>query len=754
MPARKPSEDPAIRLAAQAPAALRALVDHAPPCLAGEPPAQIHAGLVAVVLRLVVLLHAESRGLLPPVVAPLHDRLRAEPGRHEAWPRLLACFRRTHARHRGRLFDPDAHALLGRLALPGAAVLAALDALRRLDDVVVDYSTVDLEHLGGVHEALLAVRLERAADRYTLQPAATRRATGTHYTPRGLTEPVVEAALRPLRASARAPTTIKICDLAMGSGAFLLAACRRLADELARAAAIPVAEARRRIAEECLHGVDLDPLAVELAGVSLWLLVGASDRPFDFLAARLRVGDSLVDSDAFSWRRAFPGVFAGDDPGFDCVVANPPFKGSVALGRTSPDEYTSALRRLYPGAGGKTDLVAFFLRRAFDLLRGGGTLGMIATNTVRQGDTRESGLLQVVRRGGTIYAATRDLKWPGAAAVTVSLLHIIKGRSHPGTCRLDGRDVPRISAFLLPFGPDASPAPLRHACAALLGAKPGARGFVVGGRSGISDAELDAILAVEPAARAHVRPYLTGEDLLVGPDPRPLRRVVDYHDVELADARRATPRLLARLQRELRPAADDRRWHQFARPARALRAHLAGRGRAGVLCTPETSKWHIVVRQSGELVPSNAVVVFTSDAPALFAVLQSTIHELWCREFSSTLEDRLRYVASDCFDSFAFPDDTLTHPALAAAGAAYHDARATLLKELGVGLTALYNRMHDPAERRPEVTHMRRLHADVDRAVLLAYGWGDVADVHAARDEVLARLLDRNHRRRAGGDPA
>jgi hypothetical protein len=288
--------------------------------------------------------------------------------------------------------------------------------------------------------------------------------------------------------------------------------------------------------------------------------------------------------------------------------------------------------------------------------------------------------------------------------------------------------VPRISAFLLPFGPDASPAPLRHACAALLGAKPGARGFVVGGRSGISDAELDAILAVEPAARAHVRPYLTGEDLLVGPDPRPLRRVVDYHDVELADARRATPRLLARLQRELR--------------------------RAGVLCTPETSKWHIVVRQSGELVPSNAVVVFTSDAPALFAVLQSTIHELWCREFSSTLEDRLRYVASDCFDSFAFPDDTLTHPALAAAGAAYHDARATLLKELGVGLTALYNRMHDPAERRPEVTHMRRLHADVDRAVLLAYGWGDVADVHAARDEVLARLLDRNHRRRAGGDPA
>ena len=80
----------------------------------------------------------------------------------------------------------------------------------------------------------------------------------------------------------------------------------------------------------------------------------------------------------------------------------------------------------YPESHGNSDLVAYFFRRAFTLLRQGGTLGLVATNTIAQGDTRSTGLRYMCLHGGTIYNATRRHKWEGAAAVVVSLIHVIK----------------------------------------------------------------------------------------------------------------------------------------------------------------------------------------------------------------------------------------------------------------------------------------------------------------------------------------
>ena len=156
-----------------------------------------------------------------------------------------------------------------------------------------------------------------------------RRATGTHYTPRKLAEEIAEHTLAPLCFSpgpadgaepddwqvrpAAELLNLKVLDPAMGSGAFLVSACRYLAERLVEAwerdgypdtvlAVLGPAfdrddaalEARRRVAARCLCGVDRDEVAVELGKLSLWLVTLAKDQPFSFLDHALRCGDSLV----------------------------------------------------------------------------------------------------------------------------------------------------------------------------------------------------------------------------------------------------------------------------------------------------------------------------------------------------------------------------------------------------------------------------------------------------------------------------
>ena len=145
------------------------------------------------------------------------------------------------------------------------------------------------------------------------------------------------------------------------------------------------------------------------------------------------------------------------------------------------------------------------------------------------------------------------------------------------------------------------------------------------------------------------------------------------------------------------------------------------------------------------------------------------------RFFGSSLEDRLRYTSSDCFETFPFPEHWEAHPALEAAGREYHDCRAALMVANGEGLTRTCNRFHDPDDTDPRIAQLRDLHAAMDRAVLDAYGWHDVPtgcdflldhEIDEAawggkkkpyryrwpdptRDEVLARLLALNADRAA-----
>ena len=166
---------------------------------------------------------------------------------------------------------------------------------------------------------------------------------------------------------------------------------------------------------------------------------------------------------------------------------------------------------------------------------------------------------------------------------------------------------------------------------------------------------------------------------------------------------------------------------------------------------------------------SEVIVVARQDL-STFGVLSSRLHALWVEFFASTLGETLNYSTAICFESCPFPNSLCAE--LEVISQAYHDHRAAQMVARNEGMTKTYNRFHDPDERGEDIVRLRKLHAEMDRAVLRAYGWDDLAeraepvfldetneDDHtyqgrlfwpsAFRDEVLARLLALNAERHA-----
>jgi len=129
----------------------------------------------------------------------------------------------------------------------------------------------------------------------------------------------------------------------------------------------------------------------------------------------------------FHWDIEFPEVFTGENGGFDAIVGNPPFMGGTKISVADGECYRDWLLACHEESHGNADLVAHFFRRAFNLIHKNGCFGLIATNTIAQGDTRSTSLRFICTHGGTIYAARKRQKWPGQAAVVVSVVHIARG---------------------------------------------------------------------------------------------------------------------------------------------------------------------------------------------------------------------------------------------------------------------------------------------------------------------------------------
>lgn len=703
------------------------------------------------------------------------------------------------------------------------------------------------------------------------QPSAERRRSGSHYTPRSLTHPIVEAALAPvLKQLGENPTpaqilALNVCDPAMGSGAFLVEACRQLGDALVTAwhrhalrPDIPPDEdelnhARRTVAQRCLYGVDRNPMAVDLAKLSLWLATLARDHEFTFLDHALRYGDSLVGFSArqiaafhwapaaqaplvqeriasdllraaegrreileaqdgtpysllaqklgrvedrlttdrnlgdvlitaffdrdkakaretlrqtllqtvdraygkkpnaeagmeltnvghemrrrsqplipFHWELEFPEVFALDETlhptrGFDVMVGNPPFMGGSKYSSVAGTGYMAWLDFAFPKSHGKADLVAYFFRQAFAKLRLGGTLGLIGTKTIRQGDTRDTALYWIRSNGGTIYRAVTRLAWPGEAAVVVATVHALKGKMD-GPFSINGRMVSQITSFLFHAGPDERPPRLpENSSLVHSGVNINGKGFIV-------DAAFKARVSRECSGfQDRVRRYLGSEEMNQDPLLEPRRFVLYLEDVDEEEL--LTCELiyqhLSETVRIQRAGSSERRlrerWWQYSRPAKELAD--ASKGLRRILVSGRASTYLCFAFQSTQTVFSDAVTCFIFEEHDAFTILQSRVHEIWAKFFGSSLKDDPRYIPEDCFETFPLPE---RRQDLLLVGRQYYDSRSAMMARTNQGLTDTYNRFHSPDDRTDDIVELRRLHSAMDDAVLNAYGWVDLQPV-------------------------
>lgn len=285
---------------------------------------------LTLVYRILFLLFAEGRGLVPMWHPVYRDRYTIDSivstllaGRRYrgVWNAINAISRLAHAgcsagelkvtAFNGRLFAPSATGTLDRTAIADSVMSDAVLSISTTPSSRTNgrrriiYRDLDVEELGAVYEQVLDYEPE--ADQLT-RTRELRKSSGAFYTPRTLTSYLVRETLRPLLTgrSAEEILRLRVLDPAMGSGAFLVAACTQLA-EAAEEALIQdgrwqrsdVAPAdrialRREVAQRCLFGVDLNPTAVQVARLSLWLTTLAADRPLTFLDHRLVAGNSLV----------------------------------------------------------------------------------------------------------------------------------------------------------------------------------------------------------------------------------------------------------------------------------------------------------------------------------------------------------------------------------------------------------------------------------------------------------------------------
>lgn len=841
--------------------------------------------LLRLIYRLLFLMVIEERGLVfPPWTAAVRrdiydryysvQRLRrlsekrylADRRHHDLWLALLATFRLFEAGGpgpeiglaplAGDLFSPDAIGLLAPATLGNDVLLACLRSLglyRHPDTwqvIRVNYAALNVEELGSVYEGLLKFNavfsLEAGAPTFDLQPGTDD--TQSHYTDDDLVQPLIKHSLDYLiaeklreRDPEQALLSLRVADISCGSGHILLAAARRIATQLAivrtgeeQPSPSAFRAAIRDVIRECIYGVDLNPLAVELCKVALWLEAHNPGEPLNFLDHHIKCGNAIVGfarreevergipdeafvtmpgddketaalvrkrnkaerkdhasgqiplapaiqkqlddilrgwrelsvlpertpediaakkrlyqdftksedawllnqiaaipiaqfylpktpanlpkliTDAefrrfwngerspqgqataeawalgeqkhfFHWFLEFPEIIQRG--GFDCVLGNPPYLGNRTLSGSYGDAFLNWVKYAFAPAG-SVDLVTYFFRRIFELLRPAGRMALISTKTIAQGAAREGGLEIILRRGGLITFAIHPMRWPGTAAVDVALIAICNGPCS-GPRWLNGKPVDAINGFLESEQHASSPLSIfENADRSFIGS------YVLGAGFILSAEEAMNLHSANQRNRDVVLPYLIGDDLNSRPDQSPSRWVINFFDWDEDRCSQTYPEVFAILRERVMPERTRRdeagefvlrkplpqKWWIYADKRPKLYRTVSTMDR--VLAINRHTKNLAFTFQKTGVVFSDATVVVATQEWADFVVLSSAFHEAWAWKHGSTMgAGTLRYTPSSIFETFPFPStDSTARPTLDKLGERYHEHRRALMR--------------------------------------------------------------------------
>ena len=612
-----------------------------------------------------------------------------------------------------------------------------------------------------------------------------RHALGAHYTSEAdIQKVVLPTIIRPWRERIEAANTLKdllalrqelvnfkVLDPACGSGNFLYVAYRemkRLEAQLLTKIHQKFTRAANTIGTMSLvktsqfYGIDIKPFAVELAKVTLMLakklaldeenqslnvvqmnLALDMDQalPLDNLDHNIRCDDALF----CDWIKA------------DAIIGNPPYLGSRYIAKEHGYDYANKIYKQYSDVPKMADYCVYWFRLAHDTLPPNGRAGFVATNTIRQNETRKASLDYLLSNGGTITEAVSTQVWSGEAAVHVSIVNWIKGDA-PGEKKLYTQlgDAPNSPYQLenvdyitsvLSSNLDVSKAKKITINTlnkiVFVGQYPFNEGFL------LTPAEAKQILSKYPEYRDIIFPYMIGRDILE--NYAPTRWIIDFAQRDILEAMKykvafervqklVMPDVLAKAEKEKQATGkDSTRWTRMAQKWWQFRDYQPGTMKAianipRYIACSRVTKRPIFEFISNQIHPDNALVIFALPDDYSFGIIQSDIHWAWFTARCSTLKGDFRYTSNTVFDSFPFPQSPTLAQAKKVADSAIklRQLRRKVMTENQWSLREMYRTLDLPGDN-----PLRKAHAELDKAVREAYGM-------KAKDDPLKFLLELN----------
>lgn len=531
----------------------------------------------------------------------------------------------------------------------------------------------------------------------------------------------------------------------------------------------------------------------------------------EYLSGKQMIGLGIAKATAYSvekkffhWFLEFPEIFM--EGGFDCILSNPPFLGGKKISTTFGDSIICWIKFIYPEKG-SSDLVGYFFRRIFQIIKKNGFQALIATNTIAQGDTRLVALDNILNNNGTINFAIKSMKWPGLAAVEVALVSIYKGKWN-GKFILENKTVQHITAYLDDTETIGNPYQL------IQNANKSFQGSIVLGKGFILEPyEAARLIEQKPKNKDVLFPYLNGEDLNTNPDQLPSRWIINFFDWTEEKCRGEYPDCFKVLDEKVKQQRDEiiakgKQIHEYdfwkfwdRRPNLYRTIKQLER----VLVIAQVSRTVAFDFTNNDKVLDAKLIIFAFERYKYLSFLQSSIHNNWAWKYCTTMKADLSYTPTAIFQTFPFPQSpsVINESTVEEIGEKYYNHRRQLMLKIQLGLTKTYNQFHNKQlsiindiltdneiakkygketlnlwrhlsrtantcsfnEAVVGILELRRLHKEMDEVVLKAYGWTDINLAHdfyevdylpendrirytispAARREILKRLLQLNH---------
>lgn len=576
-------------------------------------------------------------------------------------------------------------------------------------------------------------------------------------------------------------TQFKVLDPACGSGNFLFVAFREM-KLLERKLFTLIFEHSKPNDKNKLHkfladypfvntrqffGMDLNPTAVEIAKVTLMVAKELSileqdhqydnkfsPLPLDNLDENIICTDALLNADGTP--RKWPDV--------DAIIGNPPFQSKNKMLSEFGGEYMNKLWAAYPEMNKYADFCAYWFYKAHLNLKKNKFAGLVATNTIRQNNSRESSLDFIVKNGGEIINAVSSQNWSGDAAVHVSLISWTKGKFEGEKIlyttennKIEAHSVNKINSSLS-LNIDVTPAKIldcnKNPKKLFQGQTHGHEGFL------LPIQEAKKMIKHDEKNKKVLKPYLIGEELVGGEGALPKRFVIDFTFLDLNGAS-AFKVPFEIVKEKVLPWRKEKGEEQEGKN----KSLLAKNPKASINkdYINQLNNWWLLRRQKEELLsnlqqlrrfvacarvtqrpifeffdtnirPNDKVMAFCFDDYYSFGVIVSQVHWKWFLEKCTTLGETPNYNSAAIWDTFPWPQSPTQKQVEKVSEAAMklHQQRTQVLREHNMSLRDLYRLLEQPGKN-----PIKELHAALDKAVLRAYGFDETKDL-------LTQLLELN----------